>query len=41
MTKIYLQHQLMMPPMLTATGLNFSFVSCFSYSVSVISKKAS
>jgi len=33
MTKIHVQHQLMMPQTLTAAGSNFSSISCFSYSV--------
>jgi len=38
MMKIHVQHQLMMPQMLTAAGWNFSSISCFCYSVSVKSK---
>jgi len=33
MTKIHVQHQLMMPQMLTAAGWKFSSISCFSYYV--------
>jgi len=29
MMKIHVQHQLMMPQMLTAAGWNFSSISCF------------
>jgi len=41
MMKIHVQHQLIMPQMLTAAGWNYSSVSFFSYSMSVISKEAS
>jgi len=29
MTKIHIQHQVMMPQMLTVAGRNFSSISCF------------
>jgi len=41
MMKMHVQHQLMMPQMLTAAGWNVSSISSFCYSVSVISKEAS
>jgi len=41
MTKIHIQHQLMMPQMLTAAGWNFSSIFCFSYSVKEVSNSQS